>query len=484
MKPTRWSLLCAVLCFLSIPAAVLAKFGMSKTWITFMMHHPPAFVTPGREVRTDVNAISQEDAGLVNQFKGQFEQSLISENFKPTPGAQTVVQFALNDVTASVQRQSAVKTVYAHVRFRTEYDKKGKPYQVEDCNSVQGEVTSLISAGSLGATLQVTDTKTGAALLTRVLNPAYQVQSEIAGPRMCSGGTYGLAAGQLQDPQSIRRHLVETAVRETLRATIGFDEVRRAMLTVDDPLKPGNAYALSGNWKQALETWTGASIKSNDKDKEAARQYNIGLAHEALAATAMKESALDEANAHLNDAEKCYSTALGLDPGEKYFREILMRLQHDRAVLKKEQEHQFMKEAATFAAAPPPDTPAAPVTVNIPLDGWPEGESEGVHDFRVLVRTRVSAQKEEPSDAFRQKQVASAADYAVKEGVAMQVVDSEIKRILVLKQNTAKYEEDFRDAAADGSVSSDERAMLSKRQKILTLPDAQVNEVEAKFSAK
>jgi tetratricopeptide (TPR) repeat protein len=472
------------MCFLSVPAAVQAKFGMSKTWITFMMHHPPAFVTPGREVRTEVSAVSPENASLANQFKGQFEQSLITENFKPTPGAQTVVQFALNDIAASVQRQSSVKSVYAHVRFRTEYDKKGNPYQVEDCNSVQGEVTTLDSSGSLGATLQVTDTKTGAALLTRVLNPAYNVRSEIAGPQKCAGGTYGMAAGQLQDPQSIRRHLIETAVRETLRATAGFDEARRAMLTVDDPLKPGNAYALSGNWKQALETWTGASIKSNDKDKEAARQYNVGLSHEALAATAMKENALDEANAHLNDAEKCYSTALSLDPGEKYFREILMRLQHDRATLKEEQQHQFMKEAATFAAAPPPDTPAAPVTVNIPLEGWPAGEAEAVHDFRVYVRTRVTAQKEEPGDAFRQKLTASAADYAVKEGVAMQVVDSEVKRILVLKQNSAKYEEDFRDAAADGVISSDERAMLSKRQKILALPDAQVKEVEARFSAK
>jgi len=86
----------------------------------------------------------------------------------------------------------------------------------------------MTSTGTLGATLQVTDTKSGAVLLTRVLNPQYNVESDISGPKQCGGVFWGLAPGQLQDAQSIRRHLVQVAVAETLRATVGFDEVRRA----------------------------------------------------------------------------------------------------------------------------------------------------------------------------------------------------------------------------------------------------------------
>jgi tetratricopeptide (TPR) repeat protein len=257
------------------------------------------------------------------------------------------------------------------------------------------------------------------------------------------------------------------------------------MLTVDNELKPGNSYAVAGNWQQAFDTWKSAAIKEKDRGKEAARQYNLGLAHEALAAEAMRNEKLEEANSHLNEAEKCYSQALSLDPGEKYFREILTRLQHDRGILKQEQEHQFMKEAVAMTAAVPVNAaPALPLTATIPLEGWPEGESDVVHDFRLYVRNKVAAQKEDPNEAFRQKLVSSAADYGVKEGVALQVVDSEVGRFLVLKQNVSKYLDDFKDAAADGVITAEERIMLKKRQKILHLSDAQVKEVERQFQIK
>ena len=163
-------------------------------------------------------------------------------------------------------------------------------------------------------------------------------------------------------------------------------------------------------------------------------------------------------------------------------KEQLARLQRDRAVLEKEQEHQFLKQAEAASLAPaPPAEPAAPITVSIPLEGWPPGEAEAVHDFRVYVRLRLGAQKGDVSEAFKQKLVASAPDYGVKEGIAMQVVDAEAKRLLVLQQNMDKYREDFKDVASDGVVSPDERTMLLKRQKTLHLSDDQVKEVEIQF---
>ncbi len=462
-----------------------AKFGMSKTWITFMMHHPPAFVTPGREVRTDATSLDAGNAVWARQFKIMLEQNLLGANFKPSPSAQTGIQFTVNDMSASVQEQRRRESVNVHTGYHNEYDKNGKATQVEDCASQEHEVTYLVSSGTLAASLQVTDAKSQAALLTRVLDPSYSRESDVAGPQKCGGRSYGVSPGQLQDPQAIRRWLLERAVHETMKMVVGYDESRRAMLTVDNELKPGNSYAVAGNWQQAFETWKNAAIKEKDRGKEGARQYNLGLAHEVLAAEAMRNDKLDEANSHLNEAEKCYSQALSFDPGEKYFREILTRLQHDRLVLKQEQEHQFMKEAAaTAAAAPMNAAPLAPRASTIPLEGWPEAEAEATHDYRVYVRTRVAAQKQDPDDAFRQKLVASAADYGVKEGIALQVVDSEVGRFLILRQNVQKYLEDFKDAASDGLIAADEREMLKKRQKVLHLSDSQAREVEAQFQVR
>ena len=228
--------------------------------------------------------------------------------------------------------------------------------------------------------------------------------------------------------------------------------------------------------------WKEAAITPDNPEKEAARQYNLGVAHQALAAVAMRNEDLDGAKEHLDAAEDEYKQALTLDPGEKYFRDTLERVQADRAVWKKQQEQQLLEQSeaanlAPSAAAPP----VAPVTVNIPLEGWPEGEKESVHDFRAYVRTRLGAQKAELSEAFMQKLAASGADYGVSEASALRVVDSEARRLLVLKQNMQKYGEDFKDVAADGAVSADEREVLRKRQKTLHLSDAQVSEVESQF---
>jgi tetratricopeptide (TPR) repeat protein len=462
-----------------------AKFGWSKTWINFNMHHPPAFYAPGRELRIEATSVDPVNANLANQLKAMFAQELIKANFKSAPGAETLAQFTINDIMASVERQTRLQTVNVHTGTHTEYTKNGKSYQVEDCQDQEHELTYLVSSGSLAANMQVTDTKSQAAVLEQVLEPKYNEESVISGPRQCGGKSWGANAGQLQSPEMIKRALIAQAVRHAIALTVGYDEPRKAMVTVDDELKPGNAYAAAGNWQQAFETWNKVQFgKDKEGHKEAARQYNLGLAHEVLAAEAMRNEKLDEATKHLADGEKCYQQALALDSGEKYYKEILARLQRDRAVLQKEQEHAFMKQAAEMAAEPPPSAAAAPLTVDIPLEGWPTGEAEVVHTYRQYVRTKVEAQTTEPNQPFKEKLIAAAADYEVKEGIALRVVDSEVMRFLIVRRNMEKYKDDFKDAAADGTVTADERAALRGRQKVLHLSDTQVKQVESQFRVK
>ena len=458
-----------------------AKFGITKTRARFMMRHPPAFHTPGREIRMEVTSIDRRGGMAAPRLQQLLGQALIRENFKLTPTAAAILQGALNEVAASVDRQARSESVNVHVGEHTEYGKDGKAKKVEDCKYQTSTVTYLVSSGRAALNVTATDAKTQTVLLTQLLPRNYREESAVDGPQQCSGGTYNLSASQLQDPQVILNRLTEQLVTEAVKLVAGYDEPREVLLAVDDELKPGNAPALGGNWQAALDAWTNASVPAKKKDTEAARRYNLGVAREALAAAAMRNEALEEATAHLNEAEKLYSEALQLDPGEKYFRDTLTRLQNDRQVLQKEQEHQMLKQAEM---APPPEAAPATVTVNIPLAGWPENEPEAVHDFRAYVRMRVAGQKEEPNEALEKTLLARAAGYGVKEGTALQVVDSEVKRFLLLRQNLNEYRELFQEAAADGVVTAEERAVLQKSQKTLHLSQSQLKEVEAQFNFK
>jgi tetratricopeptide (TPR) repeat protein len=469
-----------------IAASTWAKFGVSKTRAEIMIHYPPAFHTPGRELQIRVSSIAPGARGaMAYRIQQLIEQALTRENFKVNPFARTSLEGSLNEATASVEWQIRSVSFRIHTGEHTEYDKKGKPKQVEDCKQKHVNVTHLVSSGELSLNLTAVDAKTQSILFTQLIQRTYHQESAIAGPKLCGNQAYTLSADQLQDRRAILARLADQTVAATAAVVAGYDEPRSLLLAVDNELKPGNTQALSGNWRGALEVWKEAAITPENPEKEAARQYNLGVAHEALAAAAMRNEDLDEAKAHLDAADDGYKQALTLDRGEKYFHDTLERLQGDWAVWKKQQEQQFLEQSEAANLAPTASAPpVAPITVNVPLEGWPENEKESVHDFRAYVRTRLGAQKAELGEAFEQKLVTSGADYGVPEAIALQVVDSEARRLLLLKQNMQKYGEDFKDVAVDGTVSADEREVLRKRQKTLHLSDAQVSEVESHFAVR
>ena len=150
-------------------------------------------------------------------------------------------------------------------------------------------------------------------------------------------------------------------------------------------------------------------------------------------------------------------------------------------MLRSEETHAFEKQTVDMASAPPPvDFAPAPVTSTIPLSGWPD-EPETTHNFRQYVRVRLSAQKDSLTDSFVQGLKADANDYQVPPAVALQVIESEKNRLLVVKQNQDKYRQLFEDLAKDGIISKTEREILQNRQETLHLSDAQIKDVEAQF---
>jgi hypothetical protein len=250
------------------------------------------------------------------------------------------------------------------------------------------------------------------------------------------------------------------------------------LLAVDTGLKPGNAQAVAGAWQDALDTWTNASARS--KASEAARHYNLGVAHEVLAALNMHNWELNDASSHLFQAQESYSQALKLDPQEKYFRDTMARLQIERQLLQ-QQLQQASEEGAAPASATARSSAAAPPSTTVPIEGWPSGESSASHDYRVYVRTRLSAEKGQPTDALKQQLLSSAADYVVDSETAVQVLNSEVQRSDALRRNMETYRADFQAAASDGVITTEKRQMLHRRQQILHLSTDEVKEIESRF---
>jgi len=479
MRPA-WLIFFVLVAMSMLCAPLWARFGVVKTQARFAMYHPPVFHAYGHEIRLQVDSLDPRNGAMrAPRIQHQLEEGLARHGFRMTPNARTLLQCTLTDATALLDTAPRLESVNLRLGEHAEQEKDGTTKQVEDCKVQTLPVIYLLSSGHLVMQVKAQDTQTQTVVMSQMMERAYRQESAIAGPPRCQGATYGVARGQLQDPLAILDLLGDQVVNETLPSVTGYDEPREVLLAVDDPLKPGNAQAMAGDWQDALDTWTNASMRS--QPGQAARQYNLGVAHEVLAAAAMRNWDLDKASSHLYESQESFAQALKLDSKEKYFRDTMARVEMNRQALQQQLEQASEEKSSAPGAEPRQPASAASSSPAVSLQGWPPGESGSVHDYWVYLRTRLSAQKGRPAEAFRQELLASAADYGVESDVALQVLDSETQRLALVRQNTEKYREDFQAAAVDAVITADERQMLRKRQQILHLTDEQTREIESQF---
>jgi tetratricopeptide (TPR) repeat protein len=447
------------------------KFGITKARATYMLPHPPAFYTPGRQLSLQVTSLDPRGGVVAAPLLRQMlHQLLAREGFGVTPAARTRLQCSVSEAIALVERQTRWESVNVHVGEHPEKDAKGREKKVEDCKTQQTEVTHLVSSGSLAVHMTASDLTKQSVVFTLPVRQLYREESAVAGPQRCGGKGYGILPGQLQDPHAILLWLSEEAAATIIPPVAGFAESKTVLLAVDDELKPGNVHAQAGNWDRALALWEATSTRK--PEIEAARQYNLGVAHEALAALALKTGDIDEAAAQLAKASEAHDRALMLDPNEKYFRDSVTRLFQVRQVLDGFREHQSIERA---------ETAGGPAPSSAPGESGLGGEPRAAQDYRMYVRHRIMTQRWEPSEAFQRKLGARGAESGLTPAVAREVMDSEVKRFLLLRQNQQKYQELFEELAEDGSISTRERATLRDEQRNLRLPDDLVREVEAQF---
>jgi hypothetical protein len=468
----RKLLLLALLCTCLV-ATIEAwpKFGITKTRAVYMLPHPPAFYTPGGQLSLQVTSLDPRGGEVVAPLLRRMLRELLArEGLSVTPAARTRFECSVSEAIALVERQTRWESVNVHVGEHTEKDAKGKEKKVEDCRTQQAEVTYLVSSGSLTVHFAASDLTRQSVLFTLPVRRLYREESAVGGPQRCGGKGYGISPGQLQDPHAILVRLSEEAAAAIVPPVAGFAESKPVLLAVDDELKPGNALAQMGAWDRARALWEAAAV--GKPAAEAARQYNLGVAHEALTAEALKSGDLGEAAAQLAKATERHDQALMMDPNERYFRDAVTRLFELRRVLEGFGEYHSRERA---------ETGAAPASVTAPAAGAPAGEARAVRDFRLYVRHRLMMQRWEPSEAFLERLTAKAAAFGVAPAVAGQVVNSEVKRLLLLRQGQQKYQELFEELVEDSVISEQERVALQNARQSLQLPDDLVREVEVQF---
>ena len=114
------------------------------------MYFPPAFHTPGRELRLRFTSEGLgRDADLAERIGRQVEQALVQENFRLGPSAPALLQASLEEARASVDRERRPVNLNIRIGERIKKDKNGKGKKVEECKNQQVRAIFLISRGRL-----------------------------------------------------------------------------------------------------------------------------------------------------------------------------------------------------------------------------------------------------------------------------------------------------------------------------------------------
>lgn len=303
-------------CQTSTITAYAQGFGAIKMVVNLERKHPPKVYIRGTAigVRIDDSQVAR-DVGLAQQMASVLESELLShdqrlkpDNLKP----ETLISCTITRLE-SVEKWET----------RTGESQKGGL-----AGAILGGILNpqkpgnyKVIAGTMNVSYQAKDIKTGNILDSDNLG-AYYSQAFLDGTGAPSLSE--VEHGMMWDIVSqIVRRLVPT--REKI-----------AVLLPKGKLENAGKLGQAGLWSRMLEQLEMMPPLANPKD-DAYRQYDIGVAYEALAYQADN---LADARKLLEQAAIYYGRALEMNPEEKYFREPQKRIDTAIAQYKKLEEQQ------------------------------------------------------------------------------------------------------------------------------------------------
>ncbi len=305
-----------VLTGLALPGWADADFGIrTKHSATITVSRPPDALLRGKTIaiksRPGVAFREQQTLELA------IEKALAGEYTPTKSNAELVMTFAVARAEP-VQARKVVQTERRNVKVGQKQGKNiitGKPMVVDVYEMRDVPVEYWDARGTLALQVTVHD-GAGALLDSFDADGAYQRRVEVAVNHVATNKE------TLPTAEALQAELIEQAAGDIRKRYTKTTEPVEVRLTVDDPLRPGNAQAMAGQWKEALASWSAATMKKNPGDKA----YNMAVAHEALAYQAYDASRNpDDAQDSFQKAIQLYEEALRSDPGEKFFRQAMER---------------------------------------------------------------------------------------------------------------------------------------------------------------
>ena len=286
------------------------------------------------------------------------------------------------------------------------------------------------------------------------------------------------AQAVIETPEGLETQMLQSLASEIQKRYVSTADRADVFLAVDSELRLGDKLAESGQWKEALDSWTAASMKKNPAD----RTYNMAVAKEALAyASYAQGESLDEFLPKFQEAMDLYSSALHADPSEKYMRQAVDRLQIAKDNIEATRRMKVDQDAATARAARQlAENARKRKLIQAALaDRSPDSPAEA--SFRTNVRTALAGITGEVTDAKRDELVGFGERLQLRQLRSYRVVSQEIARKKNISQALADYELVLKPLAADGKISPAERIQLNDLAQREDLDAADVKTVEGKY---
>ena len=488
MKKSKSFALIATVAFVASGGEFRTKFNGSES-VTLTIPRPADAIVKAKSLALQYQ--SSQPKFLRGPQLTQFVQQEISKEFdfaNSNPDATLKIAVsAYEPVAISEETKMEQRTINTGTSEKPNYQARSVPVVYR---SVHGALTAgLLMTDKANQQL---DSFTAGTEINRTEEVTVNGQAPNASPTTGNSGSWN-PFGQIKKPvlnqkkpegpkivtaEGLETQMVqELAVKIQKRYISSSDKVD-ILLAVDPELKMGDKLAESGQWKEALDSWTSADMKKNPAD----RLYNMAVAKEALAyADYAHDSNLDDFLPKFQEAMDLYSKALHSDPGEKYMRQAVERLELAKNNIDNVRKIQVEQQEQTARAAKQAVEQAKVAKLRDAAikDKAPDSPEEA--SFRADVRTELGGVTGDLIDAKRDHLIALGQKLGLSELKSDRVVLQEIDRKKQVGQSLSDYEDLFKPLAADGKITSPERARLKALARKLDLEPAEVKTVEDKY---
>lgn len=342
---------------LAAPASA-QSFGVSKVKITLVRKLPAMVHLAGTTIKVKVTAHADQ-SDLATDLQSLLETELLKDDPRLRLEEQSPSTLIYCQITAYSHPQPTTTTRSTLALGKT----------------ITKQSTFTRITGSLSVSFQAR-LASGGILGSDNVTEKYDQEFDSSGNSTSQGirGSFtgawnrlrgGQTSEQLNPPTDaeLRARLLNDAVVDIASHVVNTNEsVEVYLARQNGPIDDGDKQAQAGLWERALETFETAPPLPNKED-DAYRLYNTGVAYEALAyqaddpRTAMK---------YLDQAAIDYGKAIDAKPEERYFLEPQKRIETAIAHYRTLEEWRNPKPAPAVraAAAPAPHTPAAKALTN------------------------------------------------------------------------------------------------------------------------